>query len=384
MAWRAGSALSPHVIRVDSQSRPGDVIASIEQSGATHAVVFQGAECRGVVSAREALNYAPQRPFGELLPPHPPAEISGDLPLDEAVRLLTDSDVDAAPVRDERGSYVGVVTLRSLLAALLAQKRAIAESETRLRTVLDELAHMGQISTMGEMASGIAHELNQPLAAIVAYVDALQELVEAGKMNNGQLMEVLRSVSNQAERAGQIIHRLRKMIKRCQPVRAPMSVNDAVREVARLLETEARQSGAAIHLELLDGLPAAAADFLLVQKVVHHLARNGIDAMSDVPRDQRQLTIRTNLAATGELVIGVCDQGHGLNGDAADRLFEPFFSTKSDGLGLGLSISRTIVEAHGGRIWITPNASRGVTARFTLPPGRGNVLHDAKTDRVHC
>src|SRR5882672_7948178 len=122
---------------------------------------------------------------------------------------------------------------------MIEQQQALAGSEAMLRAVLDKLAYTGRISTMGEMASGLAHELNQPLAAIVAYVDACQELVESGRINNQQLIDVLRAVSGQAERAGQIIHRLRKMIKRSQPVRAVMSVNDAVREVSELLDSEA-------------------------------------------------------------------------------------------------------------------------------------------------
>src|SRR5205807_3682015 len=162
--------------------------------------------------------------------------------------------------------------------------------------LLDELAHVGRISTMGEMASGLAHELNQPLAAIVAYVDGCQELVDSGRMHSSELKDVLRSVSSQAERAGHIIHRLRQMIKRSQPVRAQMNVNDAVREVADLLEGQARQSGVAVQLELDENLPEAAADFLQIQQVVLNLMRNGFDAMANIPREQRQLAVETRLA----------------------------------------------------------------------------------------
>ncbi len=243
------------------------------------------------------------------------------------------------------------------------------QAESQSRRLLDELAHTGRINTMGEMASGLSHELNQPLAAIVAYVDACQELVESGQMGSAQLAEVLRSVSGQAERAGHIIHRLRMMIKRSQPVRATMSVNDAVREVAVLLEVEARQSGVAVHLALTENLPDIAADFLQVQHVVLHLMRNGIEAMADVLPDQRQLTISTRQLSTGELEVAVHDLGRGLTGALAETVFEPFFTTKTNGLGLGLSISRTIVEAHGGRLWISPNSTSGVTSRFILPAG---------------
>jgi PAS domain S-box-containing protein len=257
------------------------------------------------------------------------------------------------------------------------------QAERQSRRLLDELAHTGRISTMGEMATGLAHELNQPLAAIVAYVDACQELVESERMNDQQLTDVLRAVSGQAERAGQIIHRLRKMIKRSQPVRADMSVNDAVREVTELLENEARQSGVTTDLVFSHDLPAIAADYLQVQQVVLNLMRNGLEAMKDVLPDQRRLTITTGRTPAGEIEITVSDFGQGLSVASADQVFEPFFTTKTNGLGLGLSISRTIVEAHGGRIWITSNVPRGATARFTLPQNRGKVSYDSESDRIH-
>ncbi|HTI50618.1 MAG TPA: PAS domain-containing protein [Planctomycetaceae bacterium] len=267
-----------------------------------------------------------------------------------------------SPTVGEQGDVTGMIGV----ATDITERR---RAERQSRRLLEELAQTGRISTLGEMASGLSHELNQPLAAIVAYVDACLELVESGKMDNQQLAVVLRSVSNQAERAGQIIHRLRKMIRRSQPVRAPMSVNDAVREIAVLLESETRQADVTVDLELGDGLPDAAADFLQVQQVVQHLVRNGLEAMADVPTDQRRLMIATRPTPAGEVEIAVRDFGHGLAAASAEQIFEPFFSTKTNGLGLGLSISRTIVEAHGGRIWITPNATHGVTARFTLPAG---------------
>jgi C4-dicarboxylate-specific signal transduction histidine kinase len=237
---------------------------------------------------------------------------------------------------------------------------------------------------MGEMASGLSHELNQPLTAIVAYVDACQELVESGRMTNPQLTEVLKSVSSQAERAGQIIHRLRKMVKRSQPESSVRSINDAVREVAVLMESVANQSGITIELELDNQLPEIPIDFLQIQQVLLYLIDNGCDAMANTPRELRRLTISTCRLSQLEIETAVCDRGGGLTDDAASRLFESFFSTKTNGMGLGLSISRTIVEAHGGRIWITPNTASGVTARFTLPIKDGKAAHGRESYRIHC
>jgi len=173
------------------------------------------------------------------------------------------------------------------------------------------------------------------------------------------------------------------MIKRSQPVRAVMSVNDAVREVSELLDSEARQSGVKTDLVLSPDLPAILADFLQVQQVVLNLMRNGLEAMKDILPDRRRLTITTARSPAGEIEIAVADFGHGLSVASAEQLFEPFFTTKTNGLGLGLSISRTIVEAHGGRMWMTSNATHGVTARFTLPQDSGKVSYDPVPDGIH-
>jgi PAS domain S-box-containing protein len=269
-----------------------------------------------------------------------------------------------APSLGAQGEVIGMIGV----ATDVTERR---QAERQSRRLLDELAHTGRISTLAEMASGLAHELNQPLAAIVAYVDACQELVESGKMDGPQLSTVLQSVANQAERAGQIIHRLRKMIRRSQPVRAGIIVNDAVREVLELLEAEARQAGVTIDLALTNDLPEVEADYLQVQHVVLNLVRNGLEAMTEIPADRRRLSLTSGRTAAGGVEVSVGDLGHGLTAAAPDQFFDPFFTTKPKGLGLGLSISRTIVEAHGGKIWITANEAGGVTARFTLPRGSG-------------
>jgi C4-dicarboxylate-specific signal transduction histidine kinase len=404
MESSVAAALSSRVVRVDRQSPVGDAHGSIDRCRATHVAIVEADRCLGILSVEKALRSPARQPWSELVPAQPTAAISPDRPLEDAVELLAAAGVDALPVVDERGLFVGVATNESLLSALVEHNHALlketrqlldrqqcleqqiierAHSEWRARRLLGELSHAGRISTMSEMASGLAHELNQPLAAIVAYVDACQELVESGRMSSDQLTEVLRSVSGQAERAGQIIHRLRKMIKRSQPVRAPVNVNDAVRDVARLFDVEAREASVTLLLELEDDLPEVAADFRQIQQVVLHLMRNGLEAMTGVPPDQRRLTIATCRTPAGEIEVAVRDLGNGLAEDLASRVFDPFFTTKTNGLGLGLSISRTIVDAHGGRIWLSPDAAGGVTTRFTLPAGVGKVAHAPEADRIH-
>jgi C4-dicarboxylate-specific signal transduction histidine kinase len=309
--------------------------------------------------------------------------ISNGLSLEDMVRCFGERDLDAAIVVDEQQEFVGVVTSQSLLAALARQRSTFTREQQQLLDRFQRLSHIGRINTMAEMASGLSHELNQPLTAIVAYVDACQELVESGRMTNQQLAEVLRAVSSQAERAGQIIHRLRKMVKRSQPDSSIRSINEAVREVAALLRPAADQSGVAIELDLDANLPGIPIDYMQIQQVVLHLMENGCDAMHDIPRELRRLCVSTRRLSEFEIETAVCDQGSGLTGDAPGRLFESFFSSKSNGLGLGLSISRTIVEAHGGRIWITPNSTYGVTARFTLPINHGKAAHGRESHRFH-
>jgi PAS domain S-box-containing protein len=253
------------------------------------------------------------------------------------------------------------------VAVMFQNITARVQGERQMRRLLAELAHVERVSTMGEMASGLAHELNQPLAAIGAYVDACLELVASGRIEPRQLVEVLRHVSAQADRAGQIIHRLRRMIKRSHPDWALTSVNDAVREVAELIEPRVRHAGVHLHLELADALPQVSADFLQIRQVVLSLIQNGLDALRDAPPERRSLAVSTRLEAGGEIETAVCDRGCGLTEQSAKRLFEPFFSTRPDGLGLGLSISRTIIEAHSGKIAVTPNRDHGVTAHFSLP-----------------
>jgi C4-dicarboxylate-specific signal transduction histidine kinase len=389
----AAKAISSRIVRVDAEACPRDICEQIEYRRATHAAIFEavhfgegqfGGQILGLVRLDETVRQFPQRSFSEFLQPGEKLVISSDLSLQEIVRCFAERDLDAAIVLDQQQEFVGVITSQSLLAVLAEQRHSLAREQQELLDRYQRLSYVGRINTMGEMASGLSHELNQPLTAIVAYVDACQELVESGRMTNDQLLEVLQSVSSQAERAGQIIHRLRKMVKRSQPESSVRSINEAVREVAALRGSAADQSGVAIELELDEDLPEIPVDFLQVQQVLLHLMDNGCDAMHDSPRELRRLTVSTRRLSEFEIETAVCDQGRGLTDDAASRLFESFFSTKSDGMGLGLSVSRTIVEAHGGRIWITPNATRGVTARFTLPINHGKAAHGRESHRIHC
>lgn len=267
-------------------------------------------------------------------------------------------------------SRVSPVRSGEALSGLLLITRDITEQnkvEEQTARLQNELAHVSRLSTLGAMASGMAHELNQPLTAIVAYADACQDLIESGRMQNARLLEVLRSIATQAERAGKIIQQMRRLVKKSEPVRAAVSVNDAVRDVAGLLEPEARQAGVTVRLNLDTGAPQAWADLVQIQQVLLNLIRNGIEAMSGCERESRELTIATCRPPGDTVEITVEDRGPAVNDETARRMFDPFFTTKPEGLGMGLSISRGIVELHGGRLWATPNSDQGLTVHCVLP-----------------
>lgn len=260
------------------------------------------------------------------------------------------------------------------VCATLARLGAIAvervRGEERARRQSAQLAHVARMATMGEMASGLAHELNQPLCAIVNFTEACVELVRSGGANGEALRGALNDVSRQALRAGAVIRRLREFVRRREPHREPVDVNVLVREVVGLTRAEARLADAALRLRLAKGLPRAMADPVQVQQVLVNLVRNGLEALGGAEPGKRAMTIRTAWRA-GQVEVSVSDTGRGIAAEHRERLFEPFFTTKRDGMGLGLSISRSILELHEGRIWLV-SRRRGCTFRFTLPVACGS------------
>lgn len=244
------------------------------------------------------------------------------------------------------------------------------QAEEQARRHQSELAHVARLNTMGEMASMLAHELNQPLAAIVNYTQGCVRRLRSGVGDPSDLCAVMDEVRGQAERAGEIIRRLRRFVSKGEPRTAEADINNLVREVAGLADPEARQNGVEICLELAEGLGTVQVDAIQIQQVILNLVRNGIDAMSGAGLDKRVLHIRTSPAETGdEIEVAVSDSGIGIPPEIAEEIFSPFFTTKTKGMGVGLSFSRSLIEAHGGRLSMTPNPERGVTFRFTLPMG---------------
>ena len=239
------------------------------------------------------------------------------------------------------------------------------ETETRLQELQTELVHVSRLTALGEMASALAHELNQPLSAIATYLQGSGDLLDRDPVPADKLRGAMQKASDQALRAGEIIRRLRDFVARGETERHAESLHKLIEEASALALVGAKEHGVSVRYDMDPKVDLVLADRVQVQQVVLNLIRNGIDAMEGSP--VRRLTILVKPAAPGMAEIAVADTGPGISPDIAGQLFQPFVTTKRTGMGVGLSISRTIVEAHGGRIRAESNPEGGATFRFTLP-----------------
>jgi len=266
---------------------------------------------------------------------------------------------------DDQGRIVG--TLSS--GEDVTERQRAEEEAQRTR---ERLTHVSRLSTMGEMAGGLAHEINQPLTAITTYAQACARLLEQGVAQHAEdVRTALAQISAQAIRAGEVIRRLRAMVKQHSTERTTVDCNQVVRELIMLAEPDARANDIALRLDLADEPLPVNVDVVQIQQVLLNLIRNAIDATLAVAQPVRRIDIRSALNADDEVEVSVVDCGCGMTQEARERLFEPFFTTKSSGTGLGLSISRSIVRDHDGRLQCSPNPAGGTTFAFTLPLARG-------------
>jgi signal transduction histidine kinase len=220
---------------------------------------------------------------------------------------------------------------------------------------------------MGEMASSIAHEVNQPLTAIATYAQACRRLMEGGSAQPPRVMEVLQHIAEEALRAGNIIHRLKDMVRVQESHWMESDLNALIRDVEQLASVDARLHDVLLSFQLAPDLPTILADGVQVQQVVLNLIRNGIDAVEEGGGGGGEVVVRTERVGPKAVGVSVEDNGSGLSPDQEEKLFQPFFTTKSGGMGMGLSISKSIATAHRGRISFSRNPSRGMTFRLTLP-----------------
>jgi signal transduction histidine kinase len=244
------------------------------------------------------------------------------------------------------------------------RKRAEEERE-RLRQVQAELAHLSRVTTMGELTASLAHEIKQPIAAAVTDAETCLRWLARDRPDVEEAREAASRMIKDVTRASDIISRLRSLFKKGPPQRELLDVNEVIHEMVALLSGEASRHSIAIRCELTNDLPKTMADRVELQQVLMNLMLNGIEAMKGF--DQAgELAIRSRLE-DGQLVISVSDTGEGLPTEQRDRIFNAFFTTKPHGTGMGLAISRSIVEAHGGRLWASGHPGPGATFQFTLP-----------------
>ena len=243
---------------------------------------------------------------------------------------------------------------------------AAKQAAEALRHAEADLAHMSRVTTMGELVASIAHEVNQPLGSIVTNGHACVRLLSAEVPNVERSREVVGRMITDGMRASEVIKRIRDLLHKTPSEKAPVSINETVQVVVALVSSELLRSNIELQVELAANLPAVLGDRIQLQQVILNLILNAKDAMSDVS-NPRELQITSGKNEAGEVVVAVRDTGRGFDPDHIDQIFDPFFTTKMEGMGLGLSISRTIIEAHGGTLWATQNQDKGATVQFTVP-----------------
>ncbi len=264
-----------------------------------------------------------------------------------------------------RGDEIGAMAraVQVLKDKLIEGKR----SENRLDDLRNELAHVSRVNTLGEMAAGLAHELNQPLAAITNFANGISRRLRSGEGKLDDLQCATELIGKQALRAGDIIRKMRRMVKNVPPLKSRVDVTEVIGEAITLLPVGCQMDGIIMKQEFPDSLPPVLADSVQIQQVILNLTLNGLEAMKEQGCCPSRLTIRGARAERDTVEITVEDTAARLPADNFERMFDPFFTTKADGLGMGLTISRSIVEAHGGRLWATSEAYTGTTFHFTLP-----------------
>lgn len=268
------------------------------------------------------------------------------------------------PVIDEQGEFQG---FRASNRDITERKNAELDAQRHR----EELAHITRIITMGELATSLAHEINQPLTAIRCNAEAAQRFLSSPSPDLGEVKQILDDIIDDDARVGEVIRRMRALVKKEAPRRDAVDLNETIWETIALVRSTSLLEGLNIRAELDNDLPTARGDQVQLQQVTLNLLMNAIEAMKDTPLGSRRLIVKTSLANDRTAMVAVTDSGKGIDENVMERLFEPFFTTKTEGLGMGLSISRSIIKAHGGRIWAENNREGGSTFSFTLPLNSG-------------
>ncbi len=241
-----------------------------------------------------------------------------------------------------------------------------------LRERQTELEHVTRVMTLGELTASVAHEVNQPLAAIVTNANACLRWLGGAQPNFVEARHAVERIIKDSYRASDVISHVRSLVKKAPPRNDLVDLNEVILEVLALAQTEARRNRVVLKRELAKNLPPVLGDRVQLQQVVLNLIMNGLEAISKIAQGERELLVSSSKGEANNVIVAVRDSGEGLDAANLERVFDAFFTTKPDGMGMGLAISRTIIESHGGRLWATSNAPRGAVFQFTLPVASEN------------
>jgi signal transduction histidine kinase len=272
----------------------------------------------------------------------------------------------AALAKGDIGIEVPEVDRNDEIGAMAAAVQVFKESIIERQKTQAELAHVNRVATVGQLTASIAHEVNQPISAVVTNAGAGLNWLGAHPPNLDKVRESLDHIVADGKRAGDIVHRIRALIKKAPPLKSRFDLNEAVLDVVAMVRSEALRHGISLQTQLAEGLPRIEGERIQLQQVILNLILNAVEAMTSLADRARELQISTKTDAAGGVLVAVRDSGPGLDATSTDRVFEAFYTTKPDGIGMGLAICRSIIAAHGGRIWATANEPRGAVFQFSL------------------
>jgi PAS domain S-box-containing protein len=290
--------------------------------------------------------------------------------IDITERRIAQQQLERAKTELERRVSARTAELLAANQRLRLEMSERSRAEERLREQQTQLAHAARLSSLGQMAAEMAHELNQPLSAISNYVRGTQRRVQAGGLALEDVLSTLDIIGKEANRAADVIRRTKNFVRQQSPSRTPLDLGAVAHEAIKLVQHELRDRQIKLELQIGESLPRCAGDFVQLQQVIVNLVLNAADALESLPADARRVVVAVR-SQGDSLELSIADTGPGLSAPVAERIFDAFFSTKPEGLGLGLPISRGIIESHGGRLWAERVPEGGTCLRFTIPVWEG-------------